>query len=701
MWLRRGIQRLAMTGDHAGARRRPWPAAGVAVLLSCAAAAYGAGSSGFTLTAYSQAVPPRQAPAQASAQSPGSRMALMSAAAREFGVPARLLLAISYNQTRWARTGDSPSIDGGYGLMNLTAKSFPAVNGRGLTAAGHGPAGQPGPQAVTLASTHYTLDEAAQLLHEPATALQTSERQNVRGAAALLAHYARQLNGGALPASLAGWYGAVAEYSGSVNAQSARSFADDVYRTLASGASLTTADGQAMDLPSAAGLRPDRGQLASLGLPPAPAAATTPTVDCPPSLNCAFVPAAYAQDSPSDPSNYGNYDLAGRPSSMLTPAGQQASMQISYIIIHDTEGSYNSAISTFQNPASYVSANYVIRSADGAVTEMVPPADVSWGAANWYVNMHAINIENEGFAAQGGSWYTQAMYASDAALVRWLAAEYGIPLDREHILGHEDVPGPTDAWTAAQHWDPGPFWNWNHFMALVHGVSDTAEQASGGSATRGTHQLVTIDPTFATNKPTMTDCSGSGCVTLPSQPANFVYLRTGPGTKYPLIADPILGGSKGTTVDSYWGDKATIGETFVYAGQSGNWTAIWFAGSKAWFSNPPGLQQTALYTGGQVIEPKSGLSSIPVYGAAYPEASAYPPAVPVLAVVKLKYTIKAGQAYPAVTGGPTDYYYAATVNSSLPDDHTLIIGSTAYDQISYNHRKFFVQASQVTVSNLP
>jgi N-acetyl-anhydromuramyl-L-alanine amidase AmpD len=686
MWLRRRAERPAITGDHGGAGRRLWPAAGVALLLSCAAAGYGSAGSASALTAYS--------PAGTTAQ-PGSQMALMNAAAREFGVPARLLLAISYDETRWARTGASPSIDGGYGLMNLTAKSFPAMDGRGLS-------GQPVPRPVTPASTHYTLNEAAQLLHVPTAVLQTSDRQNVRGAAAVLARYARQLNGGALPASLGGWYGAVAEYSGSVTAQSARSFADDVYRTLASGASLTTEGGQAVNLPPTAGLRPARAQLAKLGLPPAPAAAAvTPTVDCPPTLNCVFVPAAYAQDSPTDPSNYGNYDLAGRPSAMVTPAGQPASMHINYIIIHDTEGSYSSAISTFQNPASYVSANYVIRSSDGAVTEMVPPADVSWGAGDWYVNMHAINIENEGFAAQGGTWYTEAMYQSDAALVRYLAAEYGIPLDREHILGHEDVPGPTNSWTAAQHWDPGPFWNWNHFMALVQGVSDAAEQASGGSATRGTHQLVTIDPTFATNKPTVTDCSGTGCVTLPGQPANLVYLRTGPGTSYPLIADPILGGSKGTTVDSYWGDKATIGETFGYAGQSGNWTAIWFAGRKAWFSNPPGSLQTALYTGGQVIEPKSGLSSIPVYGAAYPEASAYPAAVPVLSVVKLKYTIKAGQAYPVVTGVPTDYYYAATINSSLPDDHTIIIGGTAYDQISYNHRKFFVQASQVTVKNLP
>ena len=481
----------------------------------------------------------------------GHRMALIQAAARESRVPVRLLLAISYNQSRWERQGDAPSVDGGYGLMDLTGRTFPADDGgTGLS--------RPTPRDMIPARAHDPLDQAARLLHVSVRTVKDTEWGNVRGAAAVLARYARRLGGGVLPASLGGWYGAVAEYSGATSAPTARQFADDVYATLRKGASLTTTDGQVMDLPPSPGLRPARAQLARLGLRPAvtpPSAA----VDCPPVLHCSFVPAAYAQDS-SDPGNYGNYDQAARPDHMLNPAGQPASMKIDYIIVHDTEGSYDAAISTFQNPASYVSANYVIRSSDGAVTEMVRPQDVSWAAADWYVNMHAINIENEGFAAQGSTWYTGAMYRSLATLVRYLAARYGIPLDREHILGHEDAPGPTSYGTSVQHWDPGPFWNWNHFMALVHGVSDSAEQAGGGSASRGTHHLVTIDPTFADNEPKVTNCPGRRCVTLPQQPANFVYLRTGPGGSYPLVGDPILhpGGGNGTTVDSDWGDKATI-----------------------------------------------------------------------------------------------------------------------------------------------
>jgi hypothetical protein len=631
-------------------------------------------------------------PVNSDAVAPGQRMAEFRAAAQEFGVPVRLLLAISYNQSRWERESGVPSLNGGFGLMDLTARSLPADEARGDPS-------RKALQGSAFVQAHYTFDDAARLLGVPGTILKTSERQNIRGAAAVLAHYARGLADGALPASLSDWYGAVAEYGGATSEQAAQRFADDVYATARTGESLRTSDGQFLELPATQGLQSNHAQLGKLRLaviPPAPPA----DADCPAALDCTFLPAAYLQDS-NDPGDYGNYDRAGRPDNMLDPAGNPASMRISYIVIHDIEGSYDSAINIFQNPATYVSANYVVRSADGAVTEMVRPRDVSWGAGNWYVNMHAVNIENEGFAAQGSTWYTEAMYRSTAALVRYLAATYRIPLDRKHILGHEDVPGPTDYYTSVQHWDPGPFWNWNHFMALVHGTSDSVEQEAGGSVSRGFHHLLTIDPTFARNEPAVSDCP-TCCVRLPAQPANFVYLRSGPGNSYPLLADPLLHASgAGSTVDSDWGDKATIGETFAYAGKSGNWTAIWFAGQKAWFYNPRGMRQSALYTGGAVITPKAGLTSIPVYGAAYPEASAYPPAVQAREITKLTYIIPAAQEYALLTAPSTDYYYTATIDSSLPDDHTVITGSTSYYQISFDHRQFFVRADDVTIRHLP
>jgi N-acetyl-anhydromuramyl-L-alanine amidase AmpD len=59
------------------------------------------------------------------------------------------------------------------------------------------------------------------------------------------------------------------------------------------------------------------------------------------------------------------------------------------------------------------------------------------------------------------------MYRSLARLTRYLADRYDIPLDREHIIGHDQVPGPTAVFQPGMHWDPGRYFAWAHFMALV------------------------------------------------------------------------------------------------------------------------------------------------------------------------------------------------------------------------------------------
>src|SRR5689334_21596117 len=51
---------------------------------------------------------------------PADRQGQYAAAAREFGVPAGVLLALSYNETRWDTHQGLPSVDGGYGPLHLT-----------------------------------------------------------------------------------------------------------------------------------------------------------------------------------------------------------------------------------------------------------------------------------------------------------------------------------------------------------------------------------------------------------------------------------------------------------------------------------------------------------------------------------------------------------------------------------------------------
>src|SRR5581483_760538 len=146
--------------------------------------------------------------------------------------------------------------------------------------------------------------------------------------------------------------------------------------------------------------------------------------------------------------------------------------------------------------------------------------------------------------------------------------------------------------------------------------------------------------------------------TLPRQGTNFVYLYTEPSSNSPLLADPYLhaDGSAGTTEDSDWGDKAPTGFQYVVAGTQGDWTAIWYAGQKAWFYNPMGAGATANRSFSFKVTPRPGVSSVAVYGAAYPDASAYPSPIPYQNFDQL-YTISAGQQY-TTNGGvmPNDYF---------------------------------------------
>ncbi|MBI3269881.1 MAG: N-acetylmuramoyl-L-alanine amidase [Planctomycetes bacterium] len=144
-----------------------------------------------------------------------------------------------------------------------------------------------------------------------------------------------------------------------------------------------------------------------------------------------------------------------------------AQREITQIVIHDIEGVAAGAIRWFQNPRSHVSAHYVI-DYDGAITQMVADADVAWHAGNHDVNLHSIGIEHSGFADR--NLWTDAEYRASAGLVRWLCKAYGIPMTRQGILGHAEVPDPEDPSKKGgrhHHTDPGRFFDWPRFMRLV------------------------------------------------------------------------------------------------------------------------------------------------------------------------------------------------------------------------------------------
>ncbi|WP_279580466.1 N-acetylmuramoyl-L-alanine amidase [Fodinicola feengrottensis] len=333
-------------------------------------------------------------------------------------------------------------------------------------------------------------------------------------------------------------------YSSATTTAGAKEFADQVFDLIRTGMSRQTVDGQQVTLAAAPGVSPATGQLAALHLS-APAAGTTQP-DCPSTLDCDFIPAAYQQTGTSKEA-YGNYDLANRPSTS----------KIQYIVIHDQEGYYNGTVSWFQNPAAQATSNYVMRSSDGHITQMVPTKDVAWHAGNWYVNTHSIGIEHEGFAAAGATWYTEAMYRQSAKLVRYLAQRFNIPLDRQHIIGHGNVPGLSTNKIRGMHWDPGPFWDWNHYLDLLHATP--RQDRHGG--------LLTIAPNFATQQLPVSGCDTSGSGTpCAAQGSNFVYLRTSPSADAPLVTDVGLHAGPATTDIADWGARAEAGQQFVGGG---------------------------------------------------------------------------------------------------------------------------------------
>lgn len=128
-----------------------------------------------------------------------------------------------------------------------------------------------------------------------------------------------------------------------------------------------------------------------------------------------------------------------------------------YVVVHTMQGYYGGSISWFQNPSANVSAHYCMRAEDGEITQMVRNEDRAWHVNS--INSQAIGIEHEGFIDEP-EWYTWVNYVESAYLARWLCDTYDIPIDRDHIVGHVELPGNS-------HTDPGGNWNWDLYMGLV------------------------------------------------------------------------------------------------------------------------------------------------------------------------------------------------------------------------------------------
>ncbi|MEV0612852.1 N-acetylmuramoyl-L-alanine amidase [Nonomuraea sp. NPDC050404] len=583
-----------------------------------------------------------------------------------------------------------------------------------------------------------TLAEAGRLAGVEPALLRADPAANIRAGAALLASYQER------PSSdPADWHAAVARYAGTDDAAASRAFADEVFAVMREGAQRRTDDGHVVrllpvpPLPMATAdddaepttqadpdaepasnepaadddARPTTDELVTdddappvgneqldTDTPPASEDNPAPTsednpaqqpptststwspgtgygpkgqpagqAECPSSLSCEWMPAAYKRFGKKKDRDYGNHDRLARKRS------------VDYLVIHDTEGSYQGIPSLVRNP-KYVSWHYTIRSRDGHVAHHVPTNDIAWHAGNWDVNTRSIGIEHEGYLAKGGAWYTEAMYRSSARLVKFLADKYDIPLNRAHVIGHDNVPGTSPQTVAGMHEDPGPYWDWEHYFELMDRPFKAAKD--GGS--------IIIRPSYNKHRAYFTGCvTTKPTVACPSHGAATVWLRTAPSPTASLVTDLGKHPGKPSTHSVYdHSARASTGQRYAVAARQGDWTAIWYLGQKAWFHNPA-ANPTAVPAKGPMVTPLSG--NVKVYGRAYPEKSAYKSAA-YQPLTPLKYKIAPGQTY-TVGDTITGSYYAA--NAYSPAKHVTTTGKTRYHQIQLGHRVMFVMAKDV------
>jgi N-acetyl-anhydromuramyl-L-alanine amidase AmpD len=110
------------------------------------------------------------------------------------------------------------------------------------------------------------------------------------------------------------------------------------------------------------------------------------------------------------------------PSSNYTPGRDGYGVEL--IVDHWTVVMFEGAIRRFLNPASILSAHYVIGS-DGRIAQLVSEDDTAYHAGDFTVNQRSIGIEHEAGPAMPP---TDALYAASAELHRDIAARHGLTL---------------------------------------------------------------------------------------------------------------------------------------------------------------------------------------------------------------------------------------------------------------------------------
>jgi hypothetical protein len=122
-----------------------------------------------------------------------------------------------------------------------------------------------------------------------------------------------------------------------------------------------------------------------------------------------------------------------------SPNRSERGAEITHIILHNTAGGFDGAVSWLCNRESSVSAHLVV-SREAATANLVPLSERAWHAGSSRMNACSIGIEIEATDRERGM--TAIQEARVIEWVGWLMKEYNIPASK--VLAHRMVSSRTD-----------------------------------------------------------------------------------------------------------------------------------------------------------------------------------------------------------------------------------------------------------------
>ena len=165
-------------------------------------------------------------------------------------------------------------------------------------------------------------------------------------------------------------------------------------------------------------------------------------------------------------------------------------VSVNKVVIHITDGGpvLQRCVERFCKPETKASPHFVV-GRGGEVVQLVALDRAAWHASGW--NRESVGIEHiartpgelKGWAklsretrrklvecdedadadTDPGLAVTEAQIVASVALVKWLCAKLGLPMDRAHVVGHYECPGTTHEDCGLDS-AAGGIWPWARFF---------------------------------------------------------------------------------------------------------------------------------------------------------------------------------------------------------------------------------------------